>query len=320
MLRYLGSPAVFPRYVSIGAAALAAGLHAAVIGLLVWIPARQPPQAADSVEIRFVELSDVVEGTATTESIESSDKPAAHTEEQIAQTQSELSSKQVDESPPVAQPAPTDQSRSGEQSATKALPEPAKEPVEASVANPKSTAQPEPQRQPEPRQLSEPLPKPAAFAKTTQPSVKSHEPAAVSKPRVTPLVKTATSSDNVARATAPSGAASGNRGQASEPKAPDRPVDPDRPRVVGKVDYLGKPPVPVYPRVSERRGEQGRVVVRVLISATGVVLKTSVQQSSGHQRLDDAAMRAARAARFKPYTENGVPYKAQADIPFDFVL
>jgi protein TonB len=83
---------------------------------------------------------------------------------------------------------------------------------------------------------------------------------------------------------------------------------------------MGRQPRPQYPRISERRGEQGRVVVRVLISPQGSVLNVSVRSSSGHTRLDEAALKAARTARFKPYTENGVAYQAMADIPFDFVL
>jgi protein TonB len=90
--------------------------------------------------------------------------------------------------------------------------------------------------------------------------------------------------------------------------------------MIGKVDYMGQRPSPVYPRVSERRGEQGRVVVRVLISAQGAVLNVSVRSSSGYARLDESALKAARSARFKPYTENGTAYQAMADIPFDFVL
>ena len=62
------------------------------------------------------------------------------------------------------------------------------------------------------------------------------------------------------------------------------------------------------------------MIVRVLISPEGRVMDASVQRSSGHQRLDDAALKAVRAARFKPYTENGHAYRAMADIPFDFVL
>jgi protein TonB len=85
------------------------------------------------------------------------------------------------------------------------------------------------------------------------------------------------------------------------------------------VDYLGRRPVPVYPRASERRREQGRVVVRVVISTQGTVLEAKVQSSSGYERLDESALKAVRTARFKPYTENGVAYRAMADIPFDFV-
>ncbi|NLC35413.1 MAG: energy transducer TonB, partial [Alcaligenaceae bacterium] len=120
----------------------------------------------------------------------------------------------------------------------------------------------------------------------------------------------------------PAPAAAGPSGQETAPvaKAPSAPVDPDRPRVIGKVDYVGKRPSPVYPRMSQRRGEQGRVIVRVLISPEGRVLNATVQRSSGHDRLDAEAIKAVRSARFKPYTENGHAYRAMADIPFDFVL
>ena len=60
--------------------------------------------------------------------------------------------------------------------------------------------------------------------------------------------------------------------------------------------------------------------MRVLISAEGLVVNVTVRSSSGFSRLDEAALKAARTARFKPYTENGIAYQAMADIPFDFVL
>jgi len=78
--------------------------------------------------------------------------------------------------------------------------------------------------------------------------------------------------------------------------------------------------MPVYPRASLMRREEGRVIVRVSIDTRGEVSAATVQRSSGHERLDEAALDAARKARFKPYTENGVAYPAMADIPFDFVL
>jgi protein TonB len=57
-----------------------------------------------------------------------------------------------------------------------------------------------------------------------------------------------------------------------------------------------------------------------LISPQGTVQALSIQRSSGYLRLDNAALDAARKARFRPYTENGVAYPALADIPFEFVL
>jgi len=69
-----------------------------------------------------------------------------------------------------------------------------------------------------------------------------------------------------------------------------------------------------------RRGEQGLVMVRVLISTSGKVANATVVKSSGHPRLDESALKAVRAARFKPHTVNGVPRQALADIPINFVL
>jgi len=90
--------------------------------------------------------------------------------------------------------------------------------------------------------------------------------------------------------------------------------------MISTVDYLGRKPNAQYPRASQRRGETGRVVIRVLISPRGEVEEASVRTTSGHSLLDQSALRAARSARFRPYTENGVAYPALADIPFDFVL
>src|SRR5690606_38347994 len=112
----------------------------------------------------------------------------------------------------------------------------------------------------------------------------------------------------------------GSANAPAKPSAPTASADPSTPRLVSRVDYLGRPPRPEYPRASMRRGETGRVVIRVLISPQGRVDRATVRASSGHDRLDESALRAARSARFKPYTENGVAYPALADIPFDFVL
>ena len=44
-----------------------------------------------------------------------------------------------------------------------------------------------------------------------------------------------------------------------------------------------------------------------------------VVDMTGHASIH-TAVEAMRHARFRPYTENGIAYKALVDIPFDFVL
>lgn len=77
--------------------------------------------------------------------------------------------------------------------------------------------------------------------------------------------------------------------------------------------------MPNYPMASRRMREEGRVVVLVEINTQGLVERATVDSSSGFPRLDESAY-AARKARMKPYSRNGVAYPAKAKIPFDFVM
>ncbi|WP_313952842.1 TonB family protein, partial [Accumulibacter sp.] len=54
------------------------------------------------------------------------------------------------------------------------------------------------------------------------------------------------------------------------------------------VDYLRNPP-PVYPESSRRLGEEGRVLLRIRVSAQGLPTSVEIKQSSGFRRLDEAA-------------------------------
>lgn len=79
-------------------------------------------------------------------------------------------------------------------------------------------------------------------------------------------------------------------------------------------------PSVVYPPESRRAGEQGRVLVRVLVDERGRVAEAVVKQSSGYPRLDQAALAAVRQAKFNPYTVDGKPQPVHASIPFAFKL
>lgn len=292
-------------------AAVAVGLHAAILAAIVSVPpGKIEMELPETVEIHFVEISDDVQDAAPNE--QPSDEPASEPEEEAVEEP---------EAEPVPEPEP--------EPIPEPEPEPIPEPEPEPIPEPEPEPVPEPEPEPEPEAIQEPPPPP----KPEPPPPPKPEPPPPPKPKPEPPPKpkpvppkprpekpvAAPAKPAPAK---PAPAAAGPSGQETAPvaRAPSAPVDPDRPRVVGKVDYQGRRPSPEYPRASQRRGEQGRVVVRVLISPEGRVLEATVQRSSGHSRLDESALRAVRAARFKPYMENGHAYRAMADIPFDFVL
>jgi periplasmic protein TonB len=102
---------------------------------------------------------------------------------------------------------------------------------------------------------------------------------------------------------------------------PGPPAAPAGPKTVSmsQVAYVN-PPNAIYPTRSRRAGEQGRVMLRVLVDAAGRPSQVSLAQSSGHPALDESALSAVRAASFRPYSEGGVPQPVWVNVPIDFVL
>jgi len=106
--------------------------------------------------------------------------------------------------------------------------------------------------------------------------------------------------------------------EATQPPAP--PVAPAvRALPASSVQFL-VPPAPVYSRISYRMRESGKAIVRVFIDEAGLPREVQVATSSGFARLDDSAVAAVRAARFKPCLENGVAVAGWAFIPIEFAL
>ncbi len=64
---------------------------------------------------------------------------------------------------------------------------------------------------------------------------------------------------------------------------------------------------PRYPSASERLREEGVVTLKFLIGENGQVLSGSVDKTSGHKRLDDAALAALSLCKFRPATVDGKP-------------
>lgn len=84
-------------------------------------------------------------------------------------------------------------------------------------------------------------------------------------------------------------------------------------------DYL-RNPAPRYPPLARRMGEQGKVVLRVLVSAAGDAAKVEVRTSSGSDVLDDAALDAVKRWRFVPARQGEQPVDAWVLVPITFTL
>jgi protein TonB len=85
------------------------------------------------------------------------------------------------------------------------------------------------------------------------------------------------------------------------------------------VSYLNNP-APDYPALSVRKGEEGRVLMRVLVSAEGKAEDVQIEQSSGFDRLDNVAVAAVKKWRFIPAKKNNQPLSAYVLVPMPFII
>ena len=85
------------------------------------------------------------------------------------------------------------------------------------------------------------------------------------------------------------------------------------------VAYLKNPP-PEYPRLSRRAGEEGRVLLKVLVSVEGRPESVEISKGSGFERLDTAALNAVKQWRFEPARKGGKALSAFVIVPLTFTL
>lgn len=134
------------------------------------------------------------------------------------------------------------------------------------------------------------------------------QPLAIADPTPSPNAPTGSLAPAIAPAPAP---------VAQAPAAPSAPPAIQLPS--SNADYLQNPK-PAYPPLSKRLGEQGKVIVRVLIGADGVPQKAELRQSSGFERLDQAALAAVLKWRYVPGKRGGVAEDMWFNVPINFVL
>lgn len=84
-------------------------------------------------------------------------------------------------------------------------------------------------------------------------------------------------------------------------------------------NYLDNPK-PAYPPISRREREQGKVLLRVYVDTSGAVSKVELGTSSGHERLDKAALAAVSRWRFVPARHGAEAVAAWVTVPIIFSL
>ncbi len=85
--------------------------------------------------------------------------------------------------------------------------------------------------------------------------------------------------------------------------------------VKGKIISM---PAPEYPQQAKEEGVEGTVVVQVTMDEEGKIIEANV--NSGEPLLREAALAAARLARFTPTTVDGKPVKVTGTINYNFKM
>jgi len=157
------------------------------------------------------------------------------------------------------------------------------------------------EEKPEPAKLLPPPPKPQV----------RKQPVPLPKPVLAVASPTATSSFTVAP---------------QPPAPPPQPAfAPPAPAPVAVVaarfdaDYLHNPK-PVYPALSRRMSEEGKVLLKVRVSAQGAALDVTISKSSGFSRLDVAAVDAVTRWRFVPARRGDEAVDSSVIVPITFAF
>lgn len=85
------------------------------------------------------------------------------------------------------------------------------------------------------------------------------------------------------------------------------------------VAYLNNP-APGYPSMSRRLGEEGRVLLRVLVAKDGKAESVELEQTSGFERLDQSAIDVVKKWSFIPAKKGKETISAYVLVPVKFTL
>lgn len=84
--------------------------------------------------------------------------------------------------------------------------------------------------------------------------------------------------------------------------------------------YASTNPRPQYPSMARRLGQEGTVVLEVIVSTEGLAKSVRVQESSGHELLDQAALQAISRWKFVPAKRGEVPIEQKLSTRWTYKL
>lgn len=179
---------------------------------------------------------------------------------------------------------------------------PAPAPLPAAPPVPPQTAMlPPPPKKERVKPLPRPEPRPVRQSKTTTPA---HVPETPSDPKPSPAI---------AQPASPAPAAGPATTVPTAPAAPAR-------TSASEASYAATNRTPPYPRIALTNGDEGTVVLRVLVTAEGTAGAVEIKSSSGHSLLDESARKTVQTWRFKPATVDGKPVAEWYQVPIPFKL
>jgi protein TonB len=104
-------------------------------------------------------------------------------------------------------------------------------------------------------------------------------------------------------------------------KPPPAPPPPRAPTPGTPLSRTSAPDVAdYYPEQARREGQEGRPQIKVCVDAKGKLVTAEVAASSNFPLLDEAAIKVAKATRYKAATSEGKPVESCATLPVKFEL
>lgn len=296
------------------ATCISLGLHGAALAGLLLFREVEPPKPHAVIAVELVHDADVLgplRGKAGEEAAASTAKqePAFADREHIA-----------DPDEPADAGAGDDEPASSELAAT-----PVPKPKRVSTQSVETASAPE-----DSAEAMRPVP-PAPRRKPPPPDSRDHAKASIAETALEPARMEQAPPRPPERTSARDGAQSAAHRQEAVMRAATR----DRavaalPASVPGGGFAGTPPryagrglsnaPPRYPYLARRRGQEGRAVLRVQVTADGQAAAVRLHETSGYRLLDEAALAAIKAWRFTPAKRGGLSVAGSVDVPISFKL